>query len=112
ADQLVGRVAHGRHDHAHLLAGASGLDDAAGHAPQPLDIGDRRSSIFLYDDGHVSARAYYGRARESRGAVVHGVEIKVRPPCVIPGVDPGATLSRMSLRLLLAPVALAALVAA
>ena len=53
-EQLVGRVAHRRHDHDDVVAVLLGRDDALGH---PLDVrsgGDGGATVLLDDQGHGS----------------------------------------------------------
>jgi hypothetical protein len=48
-DELVGGVAHGRHDHDDLVAGVDALDDAAGDVADAVGIGHGGATVLLDD---------------------------------------------------------------
>jgi hypothetical protein len=51
-DELVGRLAHGRHDDDHVAALATGAGDVVGHRPDPVGVGHRGAAELLDDEGH------------------------------------------------------------
>ena len=71
-EQLVGGVAHRRHDDHDVVAGLAGVDDALGDPLDALGVGDRRAAVLLHDQAHDGpprrttcrrAPPVYGRAR-------------------------------------------------
>ena len=51
-EQLVGGVAHGRHDDADVVAGLLGVDDPLRHPLDAVGVGDGGASVLLHDDAH------------------------------------------------------------
>ena len=51
-DQLVGGVAHRRHDHDDVVAGLAGVDDALGDPLDALGVGHGRAAVLLHDQAH------------------------------------------------------------
>ena len=80
--QLVGRVAHRRDDHDHVVAGPLGVDDALG---DPLDagrVGHRRAAVLLHDNAHGYLSSCWvdpgrSRARTARRAPLRGTAPRV-----------------------------------
>ena len=54
AQQVVGRLAHGAHDHDHVGALAPGPGDVVGHGAHPLGVAHRRPAELLHHQRHVS----------------------------------------------------------
>ena len=52
-EQLVGGVAHGRHDDDYVVPGLARPHDAIGNEAKPLQIGDAASAIFLNYNRHA-----------------------------------------------------------
>ena len=52
-EQIVGRVAHRRHDDDDIVALLARSHDALRHLPQLFHIGDAAAAVFLHDDGHI-----------------------------------------------------------
>ena len=64
AEQLVGRVAHRRHDDDEVVAGRALAGDPPGDAPDPVGVGERRATELLDDEGGGHrARAFYRAGR-------------------------------------------------
>ena len=71
-DQLVGGVTHGRHDHADVVTGLAGFDDAG---RDPLDAGgirDAGTAVLLDDESHDTILSRSHRARHRSGSVYRG----------------------------------------
>ena len=52
-DQRVGRLAHRRDDHHHVVSGLVGLDDAAGDVSDSICVGERGAAELLYHECHA-----------------------------------------------------------
>ena len=54
-EQLVGGVAHRRHDDDDVVPGAPRPHDALGDLPDAVDVRDAGAAVFLDDDGHANS---------------------------------------------------------
>ena len=76
-DQVVGGLAHRRHDDHDVVAVALGDLHVLGDGPHAVRVGDGRAAVLLDDEGH-GARAYRwvdpGRLLTTLGDVLHDLE--------------------------------------
>ena len=70
AQQLVGLLAHGRHDEHDLVAAPDGAGDVIGHLAYALRICDRGAAEFLDYEGHGAQR--YLRGSGAPGRITDG----------------------------------------
>ena len=52
--EVVGRLAHRRDDHDHLVSLAMGADDVLRDGPDPVGIRDRGAAVLLDNDWHAT----------------------------------------------------------
>ena len=70
-EELVGGVAHRADDHADVVAGLAGRDDALGDPLDALGVGHGRATVLLHDQAHgcqpTGARTGHGRSPPATG---------------------------------------------
>ncbi len=55
--QVVGLLAHGGDDDGNVITTAPAVGDVIGNLPNSIGVGNRRSTVFLHDQGHAPHRS-------------------------------------------------------